>query len=289
MAEGQGESNGRPDRNPFDADIAVEPLGDGRFGAVIRDNWWVGRGPNGGYIAAILMNALGRVLQERPPRSLSIHYLRPPAAGPAEVVVAVERQGRTASFLSARLEQDGKVGATALAAFSDPRTGPSYEARAMPGVKPPEELAHLVPEERNRPAFFRNYEAIPAIGPPPFQSEETTLTGGWIRTREPRPLDAPLAAAILDAWIPTAFIYLDRAYPAPTLDLTIHFREPLPPPGCGPDEWYLSAFRSGLARDGFFDEDGELWSADGRLLAQSRQLALLLDSSGESAQGELTA
>jgi hypothetical protein len=35
-------------------------------------------------------------------------------------------------------------------------------------------------------------------------------------------------------------------------------------------------FRSGLAHDGFFEEDGELWSADGRLLAQCRQLALLL-------------
>ena len=116
---------------------------------------------------------------------------------------------------------------------------------------------------------------VPAIGSPPFQSAEQPLTGGWVRSREPRALDAPLAAAILDAWIPTAFIVLDRPHPAPTLDLTVHFRTPLPPPGGRADDWYLSVFRSGLARDGFFDEDGELWSADGRLLAQSRQLALL--------------
>jgi acyl-CoA thioesterase len=262
--------------NPFDADIAIEHLGENRFGAAIRENWWVGRGPNGGYVAAIVLNALTAVEPQRPPRSLSLHYLRPPAAGPAEIGVTVERRGRTASFLSARLEQGGRASVTALAAFSDAREGPSYEAHEMPEVRPVEALPRLVPEEHELPEFFRNYEAVPAIGSPPFRSGEQPVTGGWIRSREPRALDAPLAAAILDAWIPTAFIVLDRAHPAPTLDLTIHFRTPLPPPGSDPGDWYLSVFRSGLARDGFFEEDGELWSADGQLLAQCRQLALLL-------------
>jgi acyl-CoA thioesterase len=261
--------------NPFDADIAVKRLAEGRFGAVIQENWWVGRGPNGGYIAAILINALAAVETERPVRSLSVHFLRPPAAGPAEIAVTVERRGRAASFLSARLEQQGKVCVSALAAFSDPWEGPSYQAAEMPVVRPPEELPRRVPGEE-APIFFRNYETAVAIGAAPFGSAEEPVTGGWIRSREPRQLDAPLAAAILDAWIPTAFMVLDRPHPAPTLDLTIHFRTPLPPSGSEPGDWYLSVFRSGLARDGFFDEDGELWSADGRLLAQCRQLALLL-------------
>nr|MBA3370235.1 thioesterase family protein [Thermoleophilaceae bacterium] len=37
-------------------------------------------------------------------------------------------------------------------------------------------------------------------------------------------------------------------------------------------------FRTGLVRDGFFEEDGELWAPDGTLVAQSRQLGLLLDA-----------
>ncbi|MGZ4786392.1 MAG: hypothetical protein ACXV5S_12035 [Acidimicrobiales bacterium] len=35
-------------------------------------------------------------------------------------------------------------------------------------------------------------------------------------------------------------------------------------------------FRSTVASDGFIEEDGELWSRDGTLLAQSRQLAVFL-------------
>jgi len=124
--------------------------------------------------------------------------------------------------------------------------------------------------------MFQNYSVRSAVGEPAF-SGAAPYSGAWLRAREPRQLDAPLAAAILDAWFPAPFVHLDRAAPAPTLDYTVHFRSPLPPPNAAPDDPYLAVFRSGLARHGFFEEDGELWSADGILLAQSRQLALLLD------------
>ena len=42
----------------FDADTAVEDLGGGRFAAAMSERWWVGKGPNGGYVAAVILRAI---------------------------------------------------------------------------------------------------------------------------------------------------------------------------------------------------------------------------------------
>src|SRR3982751_777557 len=104
----------------FEADTSVRPAGEGAFAASVSDQWAVPRGPNGGYIAAIVLRALEAAVADpgRAPRSLTLHYLRPPAAGPCAVQVAVERRGRTLSSLSARLVQGGTTMVVALAAFA---------------------------------------------------------------------------------------------------------------------------------------------------------------------------
>ncbi len=261
----------------FDADTEVEDLGGGRFAASMSERWWAGRGPNGGYVAAVLLRAIQAAAPgERAPRSLTVHFQRAPLAGPVELAVEVEREGRRATFLSARMEQRGEVQATALAVLSDAWSEGGFSELRMPDAGEPGELHSPDPDAVSGiPKMFQNYCLRPAVGDPAF-SGGAPYSGAWIRSREPRLLDAPLAAAILDAWFPASFVRLEGPQPAPTIDYTVHFRSPLPPPDASPEDPYLAVFRSGLARDGFFEEDGELWSADGTLLAQSRQLALLL-------------
>jgi acyl-CoA thioesterase len=77
---------------------------------------------------------------------------------------------------------------------------------------------------------------------------------------------------LADAWFPAPWPRLRELAPAPTVDLTVHFRAPLPLP----DSLLLGRFRNRIVRDGFFEEDGEMWAPDGTLVAQSRQLGLLL-------------
>jgi acyl-CoA thioesterase len=262
----------------FDADTAVEPLGGGRFAATMSERWWVGRGPNGGYVAAVVLRAiLAATGGGRAPRSLTVQYPRAPKAGPVELEVEIEREGGRTTFVSARMEQDGAVQATALAVLSEDWSEDGFDALEMPDAGEPGELRALDPgESAGAPRMLQNYLVRPALGAPAF-SGGAPYTGAWIRSRERRLLDAPLAAAFLDTWFPAPFVRIEGPRPAPTIDYTVHFRSPLPPAGATPEDAYLVAFRSGLARHGFFEEDGELWSADGELLAQSRQLALLLD------------
>jgi acyl-CoA thioesterase len=263
----------------FEADTAVEDLGGGRFAATMSERWWVGRGPNGGYVAAVILRAIqASARAERAPRSLTVHYQRAPLAGPVEISVEVEREGGRVTFLSARMEQNDKVQATAQAVLSEDWSEGGYSELKMPDAGEPGELHTFDPGAvAGAPRMLQNYRARPALGEPAF-SGGAPYTGAWIRSREPRLLDAPLAAAFLDTWFPAPFVRLERPFGAPTIDYTVHFRSPLPPPGAGADDPYLVVFKSNLARHGFFEEDGELWSTDGTLLAQSRQLALLLDS-----------
>jgi acyl-CoA thioesterase len=264
--------------HPFDADTDVEERGGSRFAATISERWWVGKGPNGGYVAALILRAIQKMAgPERAPRSLTVHFPRAPAAGPVEITVTVERKGGHVTFLSARMEQQGELQATALAVLADDWEATGFSALQMPDVGEPGELYEPNPEDvPGMPTMFQNYSMRSALGEPAF-SGGAPYSGAWFRAREPRLLDAPLATAILDAWFPAPFVHIERAVPAPTIDYTVHFRSPLPAPDAAADDPYLAVFKSGLARYGFFEEDGELWSADGTLLAQSRQLALLLD------------
>ena len=110
------------------------------------------------------------------------------------------------------------------------------------------------------------------FGGSPFAGADRAEVGGWIGLTEERPLDARAVVVLADAWFPAPWPRLDALAPAPTVDLTVHFRAPLPLP----DVPLLGRFRSTLVRDGFFEEDGELWTPDGTLVAPSRQLGLLI-------------
>jgi acyl-CoA thioesterase len=261
----------------FATDTAVTALGGGRYAATIDRGWWIERGPNGGYLAAIVLRAvLAEVADpERAPRSFTLHYLRPPVEGPCELEVTVERSGRGLSTVSARMVQDGRVCIVALVALGVQRPGPTLDEHPAPSVPDPEDVpprpAALAPGQPDIPIRHR-YDTRPAIGTPPFTRGDEALTGGWIRSADDEPLDVVLVAAITDAWFPAVFSRLELPIGVPTIDLTIHFRH-LPEPT---DRWALVRFRTTVATDGYLEEDGEVWSVDGRLLAQSRQLAVLL-------------
>jgi acyl-CoA thioesterase len=261
----------------FATDTAVTRVGDHRYAANIDRGWWVLRGPNGGYLAAIVLRAITTDVADpsRRPRSFTVHYLRPPQEGAAEIVVQPERVGRTTTVVTARMMQGGKLTALAVAALGTDRPGPEFAHLVMPELPGPEATAPS-PRAPVEIPMRERYEMRIAIGRAPWEETRATeaITGGWIRLADPEPLDAHVIAALTDAWFPAVFTMTREPVQIPTVDLTIHFRDD---PSAVHD-WCLVRFVSRHASHGFLEEDGEIWSRDGRLLAQSRQLALMLTS-----------
>jgi len=210
---------------------------------------------------------------QRAPRSLTLHYLRPPAEGDVQISVTAERRGRQVTTYSARMEQDGRVCVLAIAALSlDFESSLAYGPQ-MPDVAPPNGLRSREGDD-TLPPIARRFATQGAVGYAPFSGGPEALTGGWIAFAgdEPSPLDAPALALLSDAWLPSMFVLVQDFIGVPTIDLTIHFRARTE----GRTGPALAIFRSRTSAEGFFEEDGELWSEDGTLLAQSRQLGPVL-------------
>jgi acyl-CoA thioesterase len=262
----------------FDLAIAAEHEGRGRVAVEVDGGWSTPVGPNGGYVAALVLQAISAVVgrPEREPRSLTLHHLSTPAVGPATVEVTEERSGRTLTSASARLVQDGRTRVLALAALGGP-----YAPEPSFGAPPPQ----LAPFDESEPIewippgfpIVERFDLRPEIGPLPFvqAAAPDAVSGGWMRLREERPLDAPLLALYADAWWPAIFVREPLPIGVPTVDLTVHFRAPGALAALEPGTPVVVRFTTRTAREGYFEEDGELWAPDGTLLAISRQLAIL--------------
>ena len=165
--------------------------------------------------------------------------------------------------------------AVALVAAGVRRDAPfAFDGAPMPDVPPPEDCEPM-PQPPFPIPLRDNFETRHAMGRRPFSTDGPTgeaVTGGWIRLKDPVPIGAEYLVQVADAWIPAAFGVMTERVGLPTVDLTVHFRQAAQ----GEDPWLFVRFRTRLAAEGYLEEDGQIWDRSGRLLAQSRQLAVIL-------------
>ncbi|MBV9916277.1 MAG: thioesterase family protein, partial [Solirubrobacterales bacterium] len=258
----------------FDRDTALERIGDGVWRGRVQPHWYVVAGANGGLPAAQATRAMMLAVADplRLPQSLTLHYLEAPTEGELDYRVSIERAGGVATAVSIRATRDERVIALGLGWLGRWREdGPEWTEAAMPRVAPPADAARLAPREGG-PAMLVNYDLRLALGARPMSGAERSEIAAWIRTARPRRLDHPALAAYSDALYPAVWPRLTSVAFMPTLDLTLHWRAPMPD---GDHPWILGRFWSERTGGGVFEENGELWSEDGQLLLQSRQLAVL--------------
>lgn len=268
----------------YDLDRAVRSVRDreGRT-VVLTEDWNTPNGtPNGGYLLAVLLHAMGEEAPMPDPLTVAISYFRPPTAGPARIEVTPLRDGRRIATLQAALLQQDRIVAHATASFHDAEaavtaepetTGPVVphrSRRTAPAVPSPEHchdpMSQIPPGAVPITEKFRyRHPEIPGwmTGSPTGATEALF----WVRPADGRPVDALAAAVIVDAYPPvtTEIGELRSA----TVQLTVTFRRR------PRTDWLLSHIVCRHVVDGYHDEDVELWDTDGRIVAEGRQVAIM--------------
>jgi acyl-CoA thioesterase len=172
--------------------------------------------------------------------------------------------------LSARLEQEGKPCILALGAYGYERAGKIDYSTPAPVVPAPDETPESDTGIWSR-VFPGQLDYRSCLGPPLFSGADESLVGGWMRLSDGAEVDEAVLALFADAWPISLWPRLSEPNPSPTMDMTFHFRNHIPPG----TSWVLTRASSTTSAHGFFEEDAELWAPDGTLLAQTRQLALI--------------
>ncbi|MCO7516850.1 thioesterase family protein [Pseudomonas guariconensis] len=238
-------------------------------------NWAQGRAAFGGLMAALVYEAMrARLDDARPVRSLAITFVGPAAPEvPICFEVEVLRQGKAVSTLLGRAVQDGQVVTLVQGSFGVGRAS-EVEFSALPAVpmKPLEQAAAELPYIQGvTPEFMRHVALRWAIGGLPFTGDASRQMGGWVRLRDvaEEPVNEAHLLALVDAWPPSLLPSLKRPAAGSTLTWTIEFVQPTP--RLSTLDWCRYCVETEHARDGYGHASAALWTAEGELLALSRQ------------------
>jgi acyl-CoA thioesterase len=249
----------------FDEDTRVDAGG----ATVVSDRWnALGGVPNGGYLLGVCLQALRRELPFPDPLVASASYLRPPAPGPAEVVVDVARTGRRLATGTARLVQDGREAVRATATFTDlaAATGRTETFAGPPELPPPQRCHAVGPIPGISITEQIEYRAPALPGWADGRPSGEPSAGFWMRFADGSDADTVAVAALVDGAAP-AVMELGVAGSS-TIELTVHVRA-RPAPG-----WLACRTATRHLVGGFHEEDFEIWDSAGALVAQSRQIAV---------------
>lgn len=258
----------------FDNAVNPVPLGDGLYDTPVEDRWDINGNANGGYLAALVANAMRAETGRAHPLSVTVHYLSPSPAGPAQTRTEEIKSGRRMATATGSLVRDGRELVRAIGVFGDIDATVGPQSDTVPKlVLPPfdecpvrEAPVGVKPGLSSRLDIRMHEDDIGfATGNPPGRAE----VRGWFTFKDGRPVDTLALLLAADAYAPCIFNLNGMTGWVPTIEYTVHVRG-VPAPGP-----VAAQFTSTVVQGGFWEENGVIWDSTGRVVAMSRQLALV--------------
>jgi hypothetical protein len=277
-----------PHSTLFTDAMALTPDGDGVYHGELNEHWTIGPKVHGGAMLALCANAArlehsggqersdpGDRASGAQPIAVTANYLWAPDPGSMRLVTSVRKRGRRVSLVEVELVQGDRTAVRTSVTLGEPEhhvapllsfnpVVPLMTPEPPPGLAPigpghpMADIVHLAHGCDIRPALT-TYGPRSDGGPPVIEM--------WVRPRDSAP-DILFALLCGDVSAPVTFA-VNRTGWAPTVQLTAYLR------GLPADGWLRVICTTMQIGQDWFDEDHVVVDCEGRIIVQTRQLAMV--------------
>jgi hypothetical protein len=262
--------------------MALTSTGDGVYEGLLNEHWTIGPKVHGGAMLALCANAARTEFGEPgvEPIAVSGNFLWAPDPGPMTVVTTVRKRGRRVSLIDVELNQGGRTALRAAITMGTPEhTDPGNDVPPLLSVNPVVPLMTPEPPPGLEPIGpgHSMADVVHLAHGCDIRPSLTTFTprgdGGmpvieyWVRPKGVAP-DLLFALLCGDVSAPVTF-GVNRFGWAPTVQMTAYLRA-LPADG-----WLRVMCTATQIGEDWFDEDHIVVDCQGRIIVQTRQLAMV--------------
>ena len=268
--------------------MALTPEADGVYHGELNEHWTIGPKVHGGAMLSLCANAArmehsggqgddpgDQASGAAQPIAVTANYLWAPDPGPMRLVTSVRKRGRRVSLVEVELMQGDRTAVRTSVTLGEPEhhvapllsfnpVVPLMTPEPPPGLAPigpghpMADIVHLAEGCDIRPALT-TYGPRSDGGPPVIEM--------WVRPRDSAP-DILFALMCGDVSAPVTFA-VNRTGWAPTVQLTAYLR------GLPADGWLRVMCTTMQIGQDWFDEDHVVVDCEGRIIVQTRQLAMV--------------
>lgn len=262
--------------HPFDKAIQLTQTQDHGFIGATSPDYANMVGPFGGIICAVMLNSvLGHPERIGDPVALTVNFAGPVPDGAFDIETRNTRTNRSTQHWNMQMNSGGQICVSASAIFAIRRdTWSVSEKTALANPPSPETL----PREdlTMRPAWVHSYDlrfvkgGLPGVFEGKVQDDSETVV--WIKDEPFRPLDFTSLAALSDCFYPRILIRRHKIVACGTVSLTTYFHTDAAALAKQADRYVLGTARALNFSNSYCDQNAEIWSDSGELLASSHQI-----------------
>jgi acyl-CoA thioesterase len=254
--------------------FAINKIDDDYYQAFLNSAIGVFGRPNGGYMLGLAAKALCLRNADQQLISITCYFMSAPVNldKPMDIHLSLLKKGSTTSFWSIDVTHDNRHCLRITAVMAGPQ---GFSEQHYMQLKAPAIDAADNCHELPMPAFSKGLaEAVcykmPSEAVQKLQQLPNDLTefNMWMGLRDQSQIEAWHVLFLMDAMMPPIFLAKGMTGWVPTLELTVQLR------GSATSSLVQCHFASKALTNGILEEDGQMWDANGHLIALSRQSSI---------------